>query len=326
MNLLRYVNYEGVNLVFAWDVLRHLAPMASSKLPSINPKTVHERRCWTYILALMATPAATAYLLQGVPSEKLGAMQSMSRTIQNYLISRADETQSFWRRAAAQTLKSVSVKTRFPGNVASIDELDALYPKILDNNAPFLEKWKSVLQGIFRKVTSLCHDLTSDATPNAIFHFKKGIVISLTMMSRPLLSVDGVAAVNYGGLGHVIAHQMIRAAEILLPDDSSSKSLDAKQKYKDRLVCLQESYDATLRAPGGNSSNVEFFEVAGLLELLAAHASFSRETRPFGTERLTSEKQLFFIAACYKFYESSSTSVGPSSKARCNLPLMHTQV
>ncbi|KAG0413282.1 hypothetical protein HPB47_009561 [Ixodes persulcatus] len=115
--LLRKIGYKGLTFITAWDVLRSLAPMASSKAASLTIENDRPSRCLSYVLESLEMPVGVWHVANAMPSVTLESAFEMARRIH-------------------ESLKSLAVHTMFAGGGSNNNARENFFKSL--NQAPFL--------------------------------------------------------------------------------------------------------------------------------------------------------------------------------------------
>ncbi|KAG0428696.1 hypothetical protein HPB47_024332, partial [Ixodes persulcatus] len=149
------------------------------------------------------------------------------------------------------------------------------------------------------------------------------IQIPAFLLRPPLFELSGPSSFNYGGLGHVIAHEMMHAFNLTESQKDSSVNGRywwtplAGRNYTDKVRCFREEYDQLVQGRGGQTRELTDSEImADFIGLWLAFQTF----RDLGDKKRFADlpynsRQLFFIASCVKLCakRSASTSRKPPS-------------
>ncbi|KAL1423047.1 hypothetical protein MTO96_021436 [Rhipicephalus appendiculatus] len=116
-------------------------------------------------------------------------------------------------------------------------------------------------------------------TPNALTlasTTSNKIVLPAPALLLPLFSTDALASTNFGGLGHVLAHGMLRKLHNALIGPGESNGSSVLQRYNE---CVQQSspiYDPSPSAP--DDGGVDYANwtsgIDGVADLVGLHVSY----------------------------------------------------
>ncbi|KAK8784406.1 hypothetical protein V5799_009229 [Amblyomma americanum] len=90
------------------------------------------------------------------------------------------------------------------------------------------------------------------------------ITITAGMMLPPIFILDAAAAMNYGGFGQIVGHEMMHAYDVrgikLTHEGRSAKynATDTLQEYERKVLCLRASYQKAKQCLSDGSVNLSF--------------------------------------------------------------------
>ncbi|XP_054927226.1 endothelin-converting enzyme 1-like isoform X2 [Dermacentor andersoni] len=344
---------ETLHQLVSWDAVRTMAPLVS---PATVPAEGGTRftRCWRLIQRSLGVPAVTAYLLDKlVPNttEEILKMTKELRATYNALFS---NDAFIWHSVPKSVLSEFqelqATPLFFASGVRSKEQLDAFYeayPYAREDDS-FLDTWLKVCHladETQRNASGL--DLGALSTPNALTlaaATSNKILLTAPALLLPLFSRDGLVSTNFGGLGHVLAHSMLRKLHNGLVS-ASKNSTSVLERYKAHLECVQHSQinEPLSSAPDADGvANADWTTgISGVADLVGLHVAYEtfsarmqRRTLPFTN---MTEKQAFFSVSCFKFCSLAAAAgrrpatqtSGPvvasgafaASRERCNAPL-----
>ncbi|KAH9376169.1 hypothetical protein HPB48_017161 [Haemaphysalis longicornis] len=213
----------------------------------------------------------------------------------------------------------------------------------LGNNRSFFEEWKAA-QGWMQEAED-----TLEEPRAALDHAKASVGLNLATLQPPLFAPSLPVAVRFGGLGRMLAHELMHALFGELTAGNVSKPADswppnADEHYEGRLACFARSYGRYHVTPGRIPLDPERFSDVASAPVLwdafrqqyppsSSSAPASEDFRLPGMEAVDGRK-LFFLAYCLTLCtedeDVGSKSPGdfdhmPTPQQRCNVPLMHLE-
>ncbi|KAK8759739.1 hypothetical protein V5799_002631 [Amblyomma americanum] len=181
------------------------------------------------------------------------------------------------------------------------------------------------------------------AQANAFYFYEVNeIRIHAGIVQPPVYFQEAPAALNYGALGQIAAHEMMHAFDIwgIAHDERlrpvNFKMTNTMKRYEEKVLCLRASYQEAENASRARTTDAKtdsegFADFTGLLLAHSALQSLSRWDREAALPgvRLTA-KQLFYVAHCRKWCAPPS---GPhrrdpkssywAARSRCIVPLQN---
>ncbi|CAN7945807.1 unnamed protein product, partial [Ixodes hexagonus] len=331
---------SGINVLVAWEILRQLGPLTSPSIAALYPQDTARQLCLNAVIQAMEVPALSAYLFRAVPPEAIDATNVMLKRIHVSVLQEIDE--SDWlddipRSVASRKVAGMAKHVGYPTHLSTEDDLDTFYEHYPDVQNSFLAPWLQALrinmQWLFRDQGHFVFHLTP---VNAYYLPMRNIIVILASMIRPPVYVlDGPDAFNFGGLGHVLGHEMMHAFDV----EGSKRDATGRltnwwtkrtwKYYEDKTLCLRRSHQrlsrgraATLLNPTLDSENMADF--LGLSSALKAFQE-QQDTRRFRSLPYNST-QLFFISSCVKWCAypvKKDAAAYAAPRERCNVPLMN---
>ncbi|KAH7980373.1 hypothetical protein HPB49_015334 [Dermacentor silvarum] len=164
--------------------------------------------------------------------------------------------------------------------------------------------------------------------------FFNTLIVPTLLLSHPLFYAGGPAALNYGGLGTTIGHEITHIFDVYLKMSKENSNLEPgfKEEFMKRIECLRASGRAPVEATAGReavNSTLDSIELANFVAVTTAYKAFLLLLNNVREKKLSnlnlSAKQLFFINYCVKLCdETSAQTTGYSSfRSRCMVPLMN---
>ncbi|KAM7294380.1 neprilysin-1 [Ixodes scapularis] len=173
---------------------------------------------------------------------------------------------------------------------------------------------------------------------NAIFLPYYHIIVIPTSIMLPPLLVPQLPAATYGGMAHVLAHEVSHAFDV----DAAPANADGlyrewyspitRSRIQDRKLCLRDMYLVPVNLPWVTEGE----DYADALGLTVAAKAFRRRMLPEAPSGVAqfSNEQLFYVSSCFKWCNSkgrpqsssganqAQDDVHSSMYRRCNAPLL----
>ncbi|CAN7984900.1 unnamed protein product, partial [Ixodes hexagonus] len=337
-NIYGDVKNSGVNLLVAWEVLRLLAPLSYPAVASLYDETSAKRSCLAAVLRVMEMPAVSAYLFKFVPLETVGATESLLENIRQTALIKIDS--AYWveepsKASATRKLSAMELQIVYPGISSSKVALNQQYKLYPITGCSFLNTWleASRLTAMTLAMANFSYSFQMKAPLVTYLPTLNRLRIRAPILRPPLFVLSGPSGLNYGGLGHMIAHEMLHAFD--LTGTQANSSLNERywwtpltgQNYTDQVLCFRRQHDQIVREKRAQPSNLtDSDNMADIIGLWLAFQTFKDLGDKQRFEDLPYDaKQLFFIASCIKLC-AKTTAEAPNSfrymMARCNVPLM----
>ncbi|XP_077564351.1 neprilysin-1-like [Haemaphysalis longicornis] len=331
-------------LLIGWSLLRRLMHLASGSLMAKMYPLKIENFCFDTALEVMEIAVMNVYFKKYLPESALKKAERMAKLIHDQLKIKMNQTtwiQGDFRSLVSKKAAQMGVYVGYPPYLAapgSIDRHFAMFPqtgKTFFSN--YVEAHKRTTGALFK------YDDAANFTvgqPNAFYDAASNYVALLAgILQPPLFYSRGVSAVDFGGLGQVIGHEMMHAFDvdgITVDAGATRKTLTNAttiEQFQQKVECLRKAYEAVEAEP-----RVQFprlsnkYDSEGLVDMTGLWLAYSAYRALPPAERdavipglpLTAE-QLFFVAHCYKWC-GSSTKRDPkgdywATRSRCSLPL-----
>ncbi|KAH6925876.1 hypothetical protein HPB50_011495 [Hyalomma asiaticum] len=164
------------------------------------------------------------------------------------------------------------------------------------------------------------------------------MTIQAGIVQPPMYFPDGTAALNYGGLGQVIGHEIMHAYDVegIMRDDASRSAgfrtnASTLVEYERKVLCLRKSYEdyeKNARQLDDTIDSEGFADYSGLQLAYAAYRGLPASERD---ERVPdvplSAEKTFFVAHCLKWCDlikkRSQGSLYWAGRSRCIVPLQN---
>ncbi|KAH9370967.1 hypothetical protein HPB48_013387 [Haemaphysalis longicornis] len=326
------IGNERLSLLTAWELVRTLSPFTVPAVAHRHKKQSLQELCLDAVRNAMEVPLLSWYLFPEVTSASVGMALNMATHIKATtleLIRRSPWLDGATKNAALHKLYAMTLHVGYPRYFNSTRAIDRTYRQYPDIAGSFFKPWLEAMNMTITWITtnhsSIRYSLVH--TNAAFWHMRNMIVVPATILRNPMFSRTAPPAYNYGGLGHVMTHEMMHGF-----DRSGSRwdahgefrnwwSPDTRIKYEERISCLRRSHNAS----NANEDTENTADFAGLVSAYNAFLELvDKEQLKQYAELNYGAEQLFFIAACVKYCSQSknqSFSGYASWQNRCNVPI-----
>ncbi|XP_064472619.1 endothelin-converting enzyme 2-like isoform X1 [Ornithodoros turicata] len=332
---------SDVAVLIGWVLASHMAPALTYRVYSETP--------YGFSLATFSCISLVAemapYPLTWFMTEDYVVPQNWNKTKRILEDVRAAMADSFgWmddasRWSALQRLKLIRQIVAYPDTVSTKSGLDGRYGYLHNTiHGPFGLSYLKTKQ-VSRTVRNA--QLSRPAIPrqeddwlavplvNAMFvPFYHVVIIPTTIMLPPFLVTD-LPVASYGGLGHVLAHELSHAFDTggsIADADGLQRewyTTKTRSSIQDNEKCLRALY----KVPGNESWSTKNEDFADSLGMKVATRALERrfETDAFSGVEAFSNMQLFFVSSCFKWCgadaEEGPQDTHSGTRRRCNAPL-----
>ncbi|XP_077512712.1 neprilysin-1-like [Amblyomma americanum] len=262
------------------------------------------------------------------------------------------------RPQGLQHVRSFDVILGRHSNLSTLAQLDAYYsyfpalrgsfPEMLSaverSRANAALKLLGASRPFFPRVRFRVPMVAVDAFYLPVYH---AVVIPPAVMFAPFFDQRAPAPMNYGSLGHIIAHEVTHGLDPRFSAFGSRGeyrdwwSNESRARFQSRLACLRELYNnASVAVTGirfGDTARGEnLADAGGIRKALDAFKALSPQGAQRLGERSYFPEQLFFISSCHKWcnpehrsrdsvLSEDITKKYSPPQMRCNVPLMNTE-
>ncbi|KAL1427842.1 hypothetical protein MTO96_003175 [Rhipicephalus appendiculatus] len=339
-------------LYVAWFVIQFLGPFASLSLVTPSFANVKDARnyiffrCFEELNQLMPYAFGAPFAVESVPVKARDDVLTMVLVVKNAL--KDSFLKSKWMDNATRNIAILKLHTMrtivaYPDMV--INALDEYYAYTPDSSAVFLDSRMRAWYVTMRiRKDRLWKPRTFDydfrlTDVNAFYQpLTNTMIIPAGIINSPFYSAKYPLSVNFGGLGHVIAHEIVHGFDddsIREPKDGLSRdwwTMDARTQYEQRVRCLKRMY-FPLGLNSYDRSAVMSEDIAdsvGLAQAQKAYRSLRHKNNAVVSRdaplmsRFT-EDQAFYVMSCFKWC-SNRRDAGrgySSDELRCNVPLQN---
>ncbi|XP_065289049.1 neprilysin-1-like [Dermacentor albipictus] len=337
------VGFTGLRNLIAWSLFRQMVQYTEPRY--FAPTKSMSDTCYDRVLKVMKLAAVNPYLRATVTPEMLIEAEEMMVAILGAF--RTLLVSSTWlkgtaRVAAIRKLFYLQYHIGGPSSrqhdAAHVEKLYAPLPDV-DRNR-FFTSWRKALSFARHQMWADQTSWQFDETEvNA--HYKKNlniVIIPTAILQQPLFFFDSAPALNYGGIGTIMAH------EIMHGYDADGTNYDGKENFKpwgteefaaaytSKTDCIRRSHESVANMTHPQEKLVDTMKSENLADFVGTMTAYKayyllpdhkRTMRLPGLD-ITAER-LFFINSCVKLCEKKPTAAGryASSASRCIVPLMN---
>ncbi|XP_064476788.1 endothelin-converting enzyme 1-like [Ornithodoros turicata] len=368
--LSKYVAPERTSVLLmyvAFHVARQLAPYASFHLASLSnvrgptfqkkAKQYEEflNRCYSSVLEHLGHAVAWLFIEKWVSEDtrrKVAGLVDSIRNVSQHSFKDVDWMDEQTRKGATDKISTLREIIGHPEHLVDRAAVNQFYHYIPSPREPYLAMLLELKRARMNNLKESFADeaqlrredisislVAANAYYVSVYHV---VVIPAGLMFSPFYVRGGRDALNYGGLGHIVGHEITHMFD---PQhgmlDQTGLFVDwysnySRARFKEKLECLKEIYNT---ATGNNETQVgqsalseNFADTVGLRKAYQAFqlakgkpwepATFSL---PSGAVALFNNEQLFFLSSCYKWcgWEVYGDYNYAPLTLRCNVPLMN---
>ncbi|KAH6932807.1 hypothetical protein HPB50_009645 [Hyalomma asiaticum] len=156
------------------------------------------------------------------------------------------------------------------------------------------------------------------------------ILVPTAIMHRPFFYADVPRALNYGGLGMIIAHEFMHAFDVIHIRRHYWDTATFKKEYTKRALCLRRSHRSVLSLTSEEDKLNDVVDSENLADLVGAtiaHKAFSSLPPNHKNVKLAglnmSSEQLYFISHCATWCADNRIRAKRYApyRSRCMVPL-----
>ncbi|XP_064454966.1 neprilysin-1-like [Ornithodoros turicata] len=329
-------NTDAVRRYIAWRTADTLYTTGAQAVAKDTPRDI-EDHCLAFVQSMLPYTIGPSVLFKTVNEQRVNAVKTMLREIVDAVDGSFAQSTVFDDNTRNDARKKLSLlKSNIGYHHSKFDTQEKVrdhYRDLPDLTGPFIDDFIKVKRfltttywyHIFRSDVDFINNLYSAQVPvfeaNAKYTAEMNLLtIPPAMMYSPLFALGGPPDVNYGALGRLMAHYIMRGydEEGIHFDGtgapSSWFSRESSRRYEDFIECVSRSAQV---APGerykATSRNEELADVLGNIPLLNAYKKAKG-----------SSDKLFYVSWCLLWCGRRSAPFVPSDDLRCNLPLMNS--
>ncbi|KAL1421100.1 hypothetical protein MTO96_023454 [Rhipicephalus appendiculatus] len=343
VELFQSVDAGGIRSLIAWSVFRQLVARTEPRI--FFAASAPTSACFVHVYRVMKLAFASRYLNFVTNEETVKTATTMVQNIREAF--RTAFNTSSWvegavREVAIKKLSKMKYHVGSPGQrLLDPANIDNYYDTVPDVDPKrFFQAYRAARQASAHRSWSDQKTWIYDETLVNAYYIREmnTAVIPAGILQNPFFNVEGPAALNYGGIGVIIGHEIMHGYDVggTMYDDESMRrewrTPEFLKKYTERTLCLRKSHKAAVAMKAREAvinDTVDSENLADLVGTALAHAAFAalppveRNVRLPGLN-LTAE-HLFFIGNCAKWCEGQNmNSVRyAAGHFRCIVPLMN---
>ncbi|XP_070377287.1 uncharacterized protein [Dermacentor albipictus] len=227
----------------------------------------------------------------------------------------------------------------YPKHLENASELEQFYASFPDTGVgfvkPYLETHRHFTSRMFKD--NATENFTTGVANAEYSAGLNAITIQAGIVQPPVYFPEGTAALNYGGLGQIIGHEIMHGYDvdgIKFDEDINEvnfKNTSTMMEYERKVLCLRKSYqnaERNARQLDTTTDSEGFADYTGLLLAYAAYKSLpvAEQDRKLSGLDLSADKT-FFISHCLKWCDLvKKRSPGKrywAGRSRCIVPLQN---
>ncbi|XP_072144432.1 neprilysin-4-like [Dermacentor andersoni] len=372
------IRRDDARLVLSWRLVRQLLPLSSGAVMATVQGRKFEQACLVTVSGIMEAAVMSSYLRRLVPSSALKAATVLALNIMQVLLDKVQHVpwmEGWMRSLSIKKASKMGLLIGYPKDIDTVRHMEAFFGSLfveteiknshrslMPSNSnhsrgrfsfcaaaadfpdaganfftPWLEAHRLMTQRLFRNDTVNFTSGVVNAFYNKILNT---MTIQAGLVQPPFFFALGTAALNYGGLGQIVGHELMHGYDVngirLDPISGTVHNTDSSSmfQYAKRVYCLRQSYLKAEQERAGITidDDVDSEGFADFNGLQLAYAAYNRLTPQ---ERLAvvpdvglSAEQTFFVAHCLKWCDLVSKRMHNSrywaGRSRCIVPLRNT--
>ncbi|XP_065282356.1 neprilysin-1-like [Dermacentor albipictus] len=338
------IRRDDARLVLSWRLVRQLLPLSSGAVMATAQGRKFEQACLVTVSGIMEAAVMSSYLRRLVPSPALKAATVLALNVIQVLLDKVQHVpwmEGWMRSLSIKKASKMGLLIGYPKDIDTVRHMEAFFADFPDAGAnfftPWLEAHRLMTQRLFRNDTVNFTSGEVNAFYNPILNT---MTIQAGIVQPPFFFALGTAALNYGGLGQIVGHEVMHGYDVngirLDPISGTVHTTDSSSmfQYAKRVYCLRQSYIKAEqeRAAVTIDDDTDSEGFADFTGLQLAYAAYNRLTPQ---ERLAvvpdvglSAEQTFFVAHCLKWCDLVTKRMRNSrywaGRSRCIVPLRNT--
>ncbi|XP_065300704.1 endothelin-converting enzyme 1-like isoform X3 [Dermacentor albipictus] len=333
--LLSNFTWVESNLLIGWYVLQKLAPSVSPSfrellVPAFDNDTgtlmtVQMGRCMEVLVNVMGVvpfwPEIHNRIILQTRDMADSLLYSVSMAIQ-HSISDSEWMDAGSKEVALNQLTKIKVVLGMAREAETERILTMLYADVPAVTSDFLTSWRKTLEAM-RPHLILPDGYADVYCINPLWHGVRfsadtdTLLISVHDMFMPYFHHSAPRAVNYAGLGALIARGLMQIFDPYGPEGALDLWSDQSRKaYAHVHSCLKSAYGSSWLAP---MRRRQFGDTAPIRSLYRAFRPSQTKERQLKSLREFDPQQTFFIAFCHAHCVNDPKD--QAARDRCNVPL-----
>ncbi|KAL3205309.1 hypothetical protein MRX96_011207 [Rhipicephalus microplus] len=309
-------NQEDTRLLLAWTVLRKLVVYTSAVAMKRLQEAPVEDFCMKTVSGVLDAAVTSRYVSTYTPRRAFQAATTLALNMIKALQYKMTHTPWIVPPVQNVTLKkarSMRLVMGYPKHLENTTELEKFYATFPDAGpgfvTPYLEMHRHLTSQTFSN-----NETENFTTGHANAFYSAGqnsMTILGGIVQPPMYFPDGTAALNYGGLGQIIGHEIMHAYDIdgITYDDTAHSvkfgNTSTMREYERKVLCLRSSYEAAERRARQLTDATDsegFADYSGIQLAYAAYRSLLAAERDATLPDVNlSAEQTFFVAHCLKW-------------------------
>ncbi|XP_077495988.1 neprilysin-1-like [Amblyomma americanum] len=326
---------RGFTTTLAWRLFDALSEYVQpAKLVGGKDK---QEVCYDHVQEVMQFAMASHYLRPRVSLDTIRKAEEMFSNVREAFI--AALKSSSWLKGtvfefAHRTVDRMNIHVGSLGKILDESFVNGHYASFPDMapSGVFLVEWLKARSARAQEKWSdqtRIHFNMSRASPYYV-EGSHAVIVPAGALLPAFFDPEGNAALNYGGLGSALAHQIMTGLDIYGPPIFCFHE-NTRTPFNQRVQCLQASHaQPWLTTRTGKKDLAAANNMADLVGTATAVEAFNRLPSAQQTETLPGLKltalRLFFVGHCMatcKLNSLTQTGRFASARARCNVPAMN---
>ncbi|KAL1441921.1 hypothetical protein MTO96_031077 [Rhipicephalus appendiculatus] len=332
---------NGLRYLVAWSIYRQLVGYTVPHM--LTKGRTASDACYEHASKTMQLALLSSYFQTVVIPSMVEAVKTMLSNIRDAL--REEFESSSWvtgddRKLVIRKLAYMSTYVGSAGGRLEHDYLERLYKPYPDVPPDRLfPSWiKALSLSSHYRWADTRTWLYDETQVNAFYEYRTNVlVVPTAIIARPMYYDGAPPAINYGGLGAIVGHEMMHAYDVSgtgyndMAELRPWASTAFTREYFQRLLCIRRSHSAAIQ-PQARQALREPTDAENLADFVGArlaYNAFSSLPQPQRRRTLVgldiSAERLFFIAHCITLcsdWKTYAPQYAPD-RSRCIVPLMN---